>query len=313
MAATTAESSFTLSDGLKVYTQTWKTTLEKPLAHAFFLHGFSDHCNAYYSYFPSLAARGIEVFSFDQRGWGRTCATKAQRGLTGPNAQILQDIDELLVPRLALAESQHAPIFLMGHSNGGSIALWYSIYGTHRDRFAGVVLQSPFIGLHPHVKPWATTVAAGKVAAKFFPNQQMLNKLDPKTMSRDKEVCRKFDEDELCHDTGTLVQLADMLGRGKSLQKEEVYSKLNPNIPLVVAHGSGDMCTDHDTSKEFVENVNVKDKTFISYDGWYHKLHAEPGNDRIKFANDMADWILARASPAVPAPGPSAPVVEAKL
>ena len=64
MAATTTESSYPLSDGLEVYTQTWKvrtriiistfgrgahaliaqTTLEKPLAHVFFLHGFSDHC-----------------------------------------------------------------------------------------------------------------------------------------------------------------------------------------------------------------------------------------------------------------------------
>lgn len=208
-----------------------------------------------------MAARGIEVFSFDQRyvvspsvllsfdlanfaahsGWGRTCATKSQRGLTGPNSQILQDIDEVLVPRLTLAESQNVPTFLMGHSNGGGIALWYAIYGTHRDRFAGVVAQSPLVALHPHIKPWFTTVAAGKVAAKFFPNQQLLNKLDPKVMSRDKEVCRKFDEDELCHDTGTLIQIADMLGRAKSLQKEEVYVKYNPDIPLLVAHGSGDM------------------------------------------------------------------------
>ncbi|RPB27725.1 alpha/beta-hydrolase [Terfezia boudieri ATCC MYA-4762] len=310
MAATTAESLFTMSDGLKVYTQTWKTTLEKPLAYAFFLHGFSDHCNAYYSFFPNLAARGIEVFSFDQRGWGRTCATKAQRGLTGPNSQILQDIDELLIPRLTLAESQNVPTFLMGHSNGGGIALWYAIYGTHRDRFAGVVAQSPLIALHPHIKPWFTTVAAGKIAAKFFPNQQLLNKLDPKVMSRDKEVCRNFDEDELCHDTGTLTQLADMLGRGKSLQKEEVYAKYNPDIPLLVAHGSGDMCTSYDASKEFVEKANIKDKTFKSYDGWYHKLHAEPGNDRLQFANDIADWILQRASTA---PGPSTSAVGAKL
>lgn len=215
---------------------------------------------------------------------------------------------------MTLAQSQNVPLFLMGHSNGGGIALWYAIYGTHRGCFAGTVAQSPLIALHPHVKPWNTTVFAGKLASKLLPNQQMVNKLDPKTMSRDKEVCRKFDEDELCHDTGTLIQLSDMLGRGKSLQKDPgVYGKYSPDLPLLIAHGTGDMCTDYNASKEFVEKVNVKDKTFLSYDGWYHKLHAEPNNDGIKFANDVADWILDRAGPASSTPGPSASAIGAKL
>lgn len=296
MAATTAESSFTLSDGLKVYTQTWKTQGEKPLAYAFFLHGFSDHCNAYYSYFPSLAARGIEVFSFDQRGWGRTCATKAQRGLTGPNEQILKDIDELLLPRLQLAESQKIPLYLMGHSNGGGITLYYSIYGQYRGRLAGVVVQSPLIDLPPSTRPFSLVAYTGKLAAKLFPNQQMVLKLDPKTMSRDKEVCRKFDEDELCHDMGTLQQISDMLGRGKTLMTQECYSQWKKDLPLLVTHGSGDQCTDHDASKKWTECVDAKDKTFLSYPGWYHKLHAELIEDRAKYAADTANWILERAT-----------------
>ena len=31
------------------------------------------------------------------------------------------------------------------------------------------------------------------------------------------------------------------------------------------------------------------------YPGWFHKLHAEPGEDKITFANDVANWIIARA------------------
>lgn len=99
----------------------------------------------------------------------------------------------------------------------------------------------------------------------------MVQKLDPKSMSRDKEVCRKFDEDELCHDTGTLQQITDMLQRGKTLLKEEAYGLLKEEIPLFVVHGSGDRVTDHDSSKLLVNLVRVKDKTFKSYDGWYHK------------------------------------------
>lgn len=152
----------------------------------------------------------------------------------------MRDIDELLASRLILSESQNIPLFLMGHSNGGGLALWYAIHGTHRDRLAGLVLQSPLIGLHSHIKPWFTTIAAGKLAAKLLPNFQMVNKLDPNTMSRDKEVCRKFDEDPLCHDTGTLIQLADMLERGKLLQTGAVISKYKEDLPLLITHGTGD-------------------------------------------------------------------------
>jgi hypothetical protein len=63
----TEESSFVLADGLKVYTKTWKP-ISPPIAQVFFLHGFSDHCNAYYTFPATLAEAEIELFSFDQRG-----------------------------------------------------------------------------------------------------------------------------------------------------------------------------------------------------------------------------------------------------
>ena len=34
------------------------------------------------------------------------------------------------------------------------------------------------------------------------------------------------------------------------------------------------------------------------YLGWFHKLHAEPGDDRITFANDVANWIFKRTQAA---------------
>ena len=41
------------------------------------------------------------------------------------------------------------------------------------------------------------------------------------------------------------------------------------------------------------------------YIGWFHKLHAEPGEDRFTFANDVADWIIKRTQ--------SAPKPQSKL
>lgn len=55
--------------------------------------------------------------------------------------------------------------------------------------------------------------------------------------------------------------------------------------------------TDHNSSKHFVASLaQVKDKEFKSFNGWYHKLHNEPGEDKVTFANYVAAWIIQRST-----------------
>ncbi|KAL7271246.1 hypothetical protein RUND412_006014 [Rhizina undulata] len=282
-------------DGLQLYTKKWKTPAA-PVAQILFLHGFSDHCNAYYTLPSYLASRGIEFFSFDQRGWGRSAPNKSQWGLSGGTSQLLSDIDGILEDRL----NAHAkiPCFLVGHSMGGGVALTYALRGKHRDRLAGTVVWSPMIELAPDNRPLGLVVEAGKWAAKVLPNKQLVQKLNPSWMSRDEEVNKAFTEDKLCHDTGTLIGISDMLTRGKDLTKPEIVKAFKKNMPILILHGTGDKITDHTASKRLIEMLDINDKELKSYDGWYHKLHAEPGEDRTKFACDVAEWILARVAPA---------------
>ncbi|EQL01004.1 Alpha/beta hydrolase [Ophiocordyceps sinensis CO18] len=54
-----------------LYSKTW--TPQGPIkAKLVFVHGFSEHINRYNDFFPALAAQGIQVFAWDQRGWGRS-------------------------------------------------------------------------------------------------------------------------------------------------------------------------------------------------------------------------------------------------
>lgn len=89
------------------------------LAKIVFVHGFSDHCNAYHDLFLNLALARIEVHAFDQRGWGRSVKTVSERGLTGPTSQVLDDITSILKSQLPTS----VPLFLMGHSMGGAEVL----------------------------------------------------------------------------------------------------------------------------------------------------------------------------------------------
>lgn len=187
---------------------------------------------------------------------------------------------------------------------GGAIVLTYAALGPVevRRQITGYVAESPWIAIHPASAPWRITVVVGRIAAKLLPNFHMVQKLDSKWIARDPEVGKDFDRDELCHDTGTLEGLGGALDRAADLLlgkvnvvEEEGEEGSKYPVRLWVAHGTEDRVTSFEASKIFTDRVKVKDKTFQVYEGWYHKLHAEPGEDKIKFVNDMADWILSRA------------------
>ncbi|KAL8950768.1 MAG: hypothetical protein Q9222_003223 [Ikaeria aurantiellina] len=241
-----------------------------------------------------MASRGIVVCAFDQRGWGRSVPNASGRGLTGPTAQVLKDIDSFLEAQLPTT----APLFLMGHSMGGAQVLHYAASGPSKtnSQISGYICESPFIALHEDSQPSRLVVIMGRAAAKLLPRRQMVQKLEPKYLCRDEELCREFEADELCHDTGTLEGLAGMLQRAEQLDRGQTSLDHRAGCSLWVGHGTEDRVTSFKATARFMERLTIEDKTFRVYDGYYHKLHAEPGEDKGIFANDVIDWILNRAS-----------------
>ncbi|KAF2087714.1 alpha/beta-hydrolase [Saccharata proteae CBS 121410] len=298
-AFATEEGWHTTDDGLKLFTKTWKPTGETK-ARLVFIHGFSDHCNAYGTLFPGLASQGIAVFSYDQRGWGRSVHKPAQKGLTGPTSTVLNDITSFIRPLLPPADYSTTPLFLMGHSMGGAEVLHYAATGPDdvRKHIRGYLAESPFVALSEASRPWRITVILGRLAAKVLPNKHLFNALNYKLLSRDITVGEGFRDDELCHDTGTLEGLAGMLDRAEQLETGAVQLKEGAGeggqTRVWVGHGTGDGICEFGPAKKAFHMWHVKDKTFKEYDGWYHKLHAEPGTDKDTFLSDVTSWILAR-------------------
>lgn len=207
---------------------------------------------------------------------------------------------------LTAADGANPPLFLMGHSMGGAEALHFMMTEAPRrvtngpplETIRGLLLESPYVALHPDSQPSGSTVWAGKLAARIAPSRQMLQKLDSTYMSRDPQVRKDWEEDKLCHDTGTLEGLAGMLQRAAELAtlsegKKVPGLKLDPGCPVWLGHGSEDRVTSFDASKRLFEQLKAEDKTFKTYDGAYHKLHAEPKGVKEEFVKDVGDWILA--------------------
>jgi acylglycerol lipase len=298
---------------MSLYTKTWKVRSGahlstfgpqltffqpdgEPVAKVVFIHGFSDHCNRYYELFPDLASRGIEVHGFDQRGWGRSVHKDSEKGLTGPTSLVISDIVSVIKSQLPSS----VPLFVMGHSMGGGEALTLAsdpLYTDLMKDIRGWVLESPFIDFPKGQEPNFITVFAGRLVGKILPHKQRWSGLPPENLTRDPAVVKSLKEDKLDHDIGTYEGLAGMLDRTIALH--EGKTKLNKGVKsLWLGHGTDDKGTSYPASKTWFERqTELEDKTFKTYEGWSHQLHADLPDNRAVFAKDVADWILSRLGP----------------
>lgn len=278
-------------------------------AKLIFFHGFSDHVDRYYDFFPSLARAGIASYGIDQRGWGRSATAKAHRGRTGPTSRVLADmaafIESQLPPLSSESDSDSSdnavpppppPVFVLGHSMGGGQVLTLASTPQYEGvvaRVRGWLLESPFVGFAPELKPNWLTVVGGRLAAKVLPNMQMVNVIPPESVTRDPEVQKSLHADELCHNTGTLEGLSGMLERTGKLSSGQL--KLSGQVrSLLMTFGTADKATSYDIAKAWFDRQTtaVPDAEFKSYEGCYHQLHADLGREQ--YNQDTVDWILAR-------------------
>ncbi|KAK2789512.1 hypothetical protein FQN52_006040 [Onygenales sp. PD_12] len=247
-----------------------------------------------------------KISFMDVRGWGRSVTDKASHGLTGTTEVVMTDIHSFVMGIFDSLKSDSGspadtPIFLMGHSMGGAEVLYYALNSSlDLPPLRGVLAYSPLIALHPSTRPSIVTVVLGRLVSKVLPSQQMVQPLNENLICRDKRVCQEWREDSLCHDTGTLEGLAGMLDRGIWLESAESGRSRKFKGPIWVCHGTGDEINSYDASRKFVEVLESQDKTFQTYEGAYHKLHAEPEGVKEALAKDVVEWILKRCESAAP-------------
>lgn len=312
----------TFTDAHSVHMKKFTPTSVPPSAKLIFVHGYDDHIDRYYELFPTLASKGIAVIAWDQRGWGRSAKTSAQRGLSGPTELVISDIAHVVQSELT-HEGDHpaVPVFVMGHSMGGAQVLTLATEPEYADlmpKIRGWLLESPHIALPADAEPSWLKITAGRLAGRLLPTFQIRHKIPADTVSRDPDVQASLDEDPYLWSTGTLQGMAGLLDRAAALNAGK--RTLNPGVDsLWLAHGTGDLSTSYEASKKWFDAHcgGCKDATFKTYEGWSHQLHADLPSNRHIFADDVATWILERAKgplnaaereeAAKPAPGTETP------
>lgn len=109
---------------------------EKPKAAVVLLHGAFDYAGAFDALCPQFAERGFATLAYDQRGFGET---KTRGRWTGAKT-MARDIASAVA--LLKARAPNVPVFILGESMGGALAVRAAAQGMVPS-VSGLILVGP--------------------------------------------------------------------------------------------------------------------------------------------------------------------------
>ena len=268
-----------MTDGAELFVRRWRPA-DEPWAFVLLIHGIAEHSGRYEYVGARLAAAGLDVTAYDQRGFG---ASHGRRAFVESWDTVHDDLAEHLAS--VRARAAHRPVVVYGHSLGGLIALGYVL--TDRPKPDFLVLSAPAI--EAAIPAWKRTLA--RVLSRVAPKAGIKNAIDGADLSRDPAVAEAYFADPLnCHTTTTRFAAValDEQSRVKS-----VLGGLA--IPTLVIHGSADRIVPV-TGSEGLESIHGV--TRRTYPDHRHELHNEPDGPAI--IDDVIAWLRSQVQTAAP-------------
>lgn len=243
------------------------------------VHGINEHGGRYRHVAARLASAGWLVAAADHRGHG---LSEGRRAAVERFDDWVADLDTYIAGVLAAAPR---PLFLLGHSLGGLIAVVYAL--DHASSLAGLVLSSPSVlppsNLSPPVR------AAGRWLSRWAANVPVV-RLQLDAVSRDPAVVTAYRTDPLVHQGRVRARTgAEVLGAIERVHRE--IGRLE--LPVLVIQGTIDRLVDPRSAAWVDSHVGSPDHTLRIYDGLYHEVLNEPERETV--IADVVHWLDAHA------------------
>lgn len=272
---------FESADGHPLFEQHWLPD-GTPRADLAIVHGYAEHSGRYEHVGRNFAGRGYGVHAFDLRGHG---CSGGERVLVRSFDEHADDVETFL----AGVRHPGRPLFLLGHSMGGTIVALAA--AERRPRVSGVLLSGAVLATPAGARGVLAQVFV--LLGRAFPRLK-LSKLDAATVSRDPRVVAAYDADPLVYrEKMPLGTLSAMMRAVRRVRKRA------PAIerPLLLMHGTADALVSPTGSRWLHDAAGSDDKTLRLYEGLHHEILNEP--EQLDVMTEMAAWMDARLGPAV--------------
>jgi alpha-beta hydrolase superfamily lysophospholipase len=263
------------ADGTELFLRDWEVPSGTAMRGAILLvHGLGEHSGRNDGVGSALAALGLHVRGYDQRGHGRSGGA---RGVI-PRSEALLDDLRLVFDRLAAVHGQ-APM-LLGHSMGGAIAARAATGGWVAPR--ALILSSPALQLSV-TRPQRVAAWLGR---RLFPDRAVPNALPIDAISHDPGVVAAYRADVHTHDRIT-ARLYDAMAEAGAAARRDAPGFTTPTLLLVAG---ADRIVDPKGAREFVAALPPGVGTLHWYDGLYHEVFNEREPDRTRVLADLCTW-----------------------
>lgn len=255
----------TTDDNLQLSGKIWLPE-SKPVAVICLVHGFGEHIERYNHVAAAFTQENMALVGLDLRGHGKSTG---KRGHTPSYDHLLQDLQLLI--NYVNARFPGVSLGLYGHSMGGNIVINY-LLKNKPDGIKAVVVTSPWLRLK--FDPPKIKVALGGFMRKIYPQYSEANGLNPDHLSTDKSVGKAYVADPLVNDKITTEMFFAITEAGEYALEHAAPIP----APILVMHGSADLITSPEASREFANKINAEYKL---WEGMYHETHNENGKDEV--------------------------------
>ena len=265
-------------DGTPLHALRWPA--ERPRAALLLSHGLGEHAGRYAALARDLVPLGVEVHALDHRGHGRSGGARAY---VPRFSRYVEDFEAFRLQVMATLPAGR-PVFLLGHSLGGLIALrWLE---AHPDAgLAGAILSAPLLGVKKEAARWK--VALSGVLSKVLPRLPIANEIDPSELSSDPAYVRSYREDPLVHARITPRLYTEMMAAiGEAFAERGRLA-----LPLLFLVPGADSIVREEETLRFAAGL-AGDVTVRRYPGFRHESLNEL--DRARPVADVLGWIEAR-------------------
>jgi len=270
------EGQVTTRDGLVLVTRHWVPP--DPRAALLLVHGLGEHSGRYDHVARRFAARGFACHALDVRGHGRS------PGLRVHVDRFVEFVGDVAAMRAQLREAHpRLPLVLVGHSQGGLIVLHSALAAP--EGLAGVVVSSPFLGIHPSSRPSALLAAAARVLSRLAPRLRLDNGVDPTVLSHDAEVVKAYVGDPLVSTRVSARWFTEILAAHEAARAKAAQLA----VPALVMQSGSDRLVDPAATRGWAAAAPAGLVEYVEWEGLYHEMFNEPERETV-FAH-MERWL----------------------
>jgi alpha-beta hydrolase superfamily lysophospholipase len=268
----------TTPDGLTLLGRRWPAGLAQPRGRALIIHGVGEHSGRYDEVATAMTRLGVEVVSYDQRGFGES---QGKHGEIPADDTLVADAARIF-EMVRLEAPRDPPPFLIAHSMGGAIAAFAVTEGLIKPR--ALALSSPAIA--PRVS--ALEEQALRLLVKLKVTDVPLNsRIKPEQVTRDPAEQAKIKADKRMHTTVTPRLVVSMLDQGESA----LAGANRISVPTLLLVAGSDLIVDQDITLEFADDIQSGLATLHTYPKLFHEVFNEIPPDRKVVFQDFDRWL----------------------